>query len=244
MRLTIVICLLTGIIACHGVKRKEDLHIIKVHKAVASPTLDGKVTESCWNHSPWHPIDQNWLGNAFTHEDFNGRYKLSWDGEGLYILAEIHDDMLFDKNKDPLKRWWDDDCIEVFVDEDNSGGLHQYSHNAFGYHVALDGHVVDLGTDREPHLYDEHIRSARQSEGKTTIWELAVKVYPQSYTKNNDTREVKLRPGKKLGFALAYCDNDGSLERENFIGSVFILGTDKNQAWVNADILGTLVLVE
>jgi hypothetical protein len=104
--------------------------------------------------------------------------------------------------------------------------------------------VVDLGTDREPHLYDEHIRSARQSEGKTTIWELAVKVYPQSYTKNNDTREVKLRPGKKLGFALAYCDNDGSLERENFIGSVFILGTDKNQAWVNADILGTLVLVE
>jgi hypothetical protein len=42
----------------------------------------------------------------------------------------------------------------------------------------------------------------------------------------------------------AYSDNDGRLERENFIGSVFIPGTDKNQAWINAGILGTLILIE
>jgi hypothetical protein len=53
-----------------------------------------------------------------------------------------------------------------------------------------------------------------------------------------------LKTGKKIGFALAYCDNDGSLERESYIGSVFIPGTDKNQAWINADILGTLILIE
>lgn len=244
MKLTITICLVAGILACKEVKRKEDRHIIEVHKAVAAPSLDGKITENCWNLNPWHPMDQNWLGNAFTHEDFTGRYKLSWDSEALYILAEIRDDKLYDKHQDPLKRWWDDDCLEVFVDEDNSGGLHQFSHNAFGYHVALDGHVVDLGPDREPRLFDDHIRSARQTEGTTTIWELAVRIYPQSFSENNQVEAITLLAGKKIGFALAYCDNDGSLERENFIGSVFILGTDKNQAWINADILGTLVLVE
>ena len=53
-----------------------------------------------------------------------------------------------------------------------------------------------------------------------------------------------LTAAKKLGFALAYCDNDASAERENFIGSVFVPGEDKNQGWINADIFGTLVLKE
>ncbi|WP_372974429.1 sugar-binding protein [Muriicola sp.] len=53
-----------------------------------------------------------------------------------------------------------------------------------------------------------------------------------------------MRKNKKIGFALAYCDNDGSAERENFIGSVFVPGEDKNQGWINADIFGTLVLEE
>ena len=55
---------------------------------------------------------------------------------------------------------------------------------------------------------------------------------------------IKLSAGKKLGFALAYCDNDYSEERENFIGSVAIEGEDKNRGWIDAGIFGTLELVE
>ncbi len=244
MKYAITLCLVAVIIGCDTVQKKEDHSIIEVQKAVASPTLDGKVTESCWNLSPWYPLDQNWLGNAFTHEDFSGRYKLSWDEEALYVLVEIQDDSLYDWHKDPLQRWWDDDCVEIFIDEDNSGGLHQFSHNAFGYHVALDGHVADLGPDRQPRLYDDHIKTARHTEGKTSIWEMAVRVYTDSYSDEDPGEPVPLSAGKKMGFAVAYCDNDGSPQRENFIGSVFILGADKNQAWINADILGTLLLVE
>ena len=58
--------------------------------------------------------------------------------------------------------------------------------------------------------------------------------------KNNES--VVLSKEKKIGFALAYCDNDGSTERENFIGSVFVPGEDKNVAWINSDVFGTLVL--
>jgi hypothetical protein len=47
-----------------------------------------------------------------------------------------------------------------------------------------------------------------------------------------------------MGFALAYCDNDTSKERENFIGSVAVAGEDKNRGWIDAGIFGTIVLKE
>ncbi len=236
--------LILACISCNELKKKEDHHIIEVQKTAIAPNLDGKVTENCWERATWHPLDQNWLGDAYTFEDFNGRYKLCWGPEALYILMEVTDDILYDRHKDPLKLWWDDDCVEVFVDEDNSGGLHQYSHNAFAYHIALDGNVVDLAPDRDPHLYNDHIQSARHTEDDVSIWEIALKLYDDSYVEGSKQASKRLIEGKKIGFALAYCDNDGSKERENFIGSVFVPGEDKNQGWINADIFGTLVLKE
>ncbi|MGB5819890.1 MAG: sugar-binding protein [Saonia sp.] len=230
-------------LACNSPKKK-DHQIIEVKKALKSPVLDGKATDNCWNIAQWHPLDQNWIGDSYTHEDFNGRYKLSWDKDALYILVEIIDDVLYDQYKDPLKLWWDDDCVEVFVDEDNSGGLHQFSHNAFAYHIALDGNVVDLGPNKEPQLYNEHVLSEKATVGNMTTWEIAIRLYSDTYLDGAKNTPKTLIDNKKVGFALAYCDNDGSMERENFIGSVFVPGEDKNQGWINADIFGTLVLQE
>lgn len=244
MKYAILLCTLVCIAACGGKKEKEDHQLLIVKKTSSPPTLDGKATENCWNLANWHPLDQNWLGEAYSFQDFNGRYKLSWDDDYLYLLVEITDDTLFDARKEPLKLWWDDDCVEVFLDEDNSGGLHQFSHNAFAYHIALDGNVVDLAPDREPRLYNDHIQSARSTIGKLTTWEMAIRLYTDKYKDGEVNVPVPLESGKKVGFALAYCDNDGSKERENFIGSVFVPGEDKNQGWINADIFGTLVLEE
>lgn len=230
--------------SCNDRAKKEDHQIIEVKKTSTTLTIDGKATENAWNMAKWHKLDQNWLGETYTHEDFNGRYKLSWNDDALYILVEIVDDILYDQNKDPLKLWWNDDCIEVFVDEDNSGGLHQYSHNAFAYHIALNSDVVDLAPDKEPKLYNDHIVSSKVIEENITTWEIAVKLYNDQYIESKQNTATTLSAGKKIGFALAYCDNDGSTERENFIGSVFVPGEDKNQGWINADIFGTLVLKE
>ncbi len=232
------------ILGCDTSTEKENHQLLLVKKASTPPTLDGLATETCWNMATWHPLDQNWLGEAYTYDDFNGRYKLSWDEDYLYVLVEITDDILYDARKDPLKLWWDDDCVEVFIDEDNSGGLHQFSHNAFAYHIALDGNVVDLAPDREPRLYNDHVRSARGVEGNLSTWELAISLFRDDFQDGGINTPAPLRKGKKIGFALAYCDNDGSAERENFIGSVFVPGEDKNQGWINADIFGTLVLEE
>ncbi len=242
MNRIIVLCLAVGIIACGDPHQKEDHQVITILKTDNPITIDGNATENAWQRAQWHALDQVWLGEVFSHEDFKGRYKLTWDREQLYLLVEITDDVLYDQKKDPLKRYWDDDCVEIFIDEDNSGGLHQYSHNAFAYHVAIDGNVVDIGPDREPHLYNSHVISKRQTDGTTSIWEMSIRLYPDSYLDDGSVKPVKLRPNKKIGFALAYCDNDGSKERENFIGSVFVPGEDKNQGWIDADIFGTLLL--
>ena len=64
----------------------------------------------------------------------------------------------------------------------------------------------------------------------------------QTYTFNGDQTALKLKSKKKIGFAIAYCDNDQSEFRENFIGSVFVKGDNKNQGWIDADIFGTILL--
>ncbi|WP_229719379.1 DUF6265 family protein [Winogradskyella schleiferi] len=217
---------------------------ITVKKAKTKPLIDGKADDNIWSETNWLPLDQLWLGEAYSKDDFSGRYKLSWSEDALYLLAEIQDDQLIDKNSDPLVAWWDDDCLEIFIDEDNSGGEHQYNHNAFAYHIALDGNVVDMSTEKKGKLYNSHLESKRITTGKTSIWEVKISVFNDTYNEVGENHPEKLQLGKKIGFALAYCDNDKSKERENFIGSVFVEGDDKNRGWIDAHIFGTLKLID
>ncbi len=224
--------------------KKKETQLIDVLKTQETIQIDGITDESVWSKVTWNPIDELWLGQPYASEDFQGQYKLCWSEDALYLLVEITDDKLFDQYQDPLKLWWDDDCVEVFIDEDNSGGEHQYNHNAFAYHVALDGNVVDMSTGRTGKLYNSHVTSKHMTSENTTIWELKISVFDDTYDDTNDSKNkpVKLQAGKKIGFAIAYCDNDSSLERENFIGSIPVEGDDKNRGWIDANIFGTLQL--
>jgi len=218
--------------------------LIKVKKAKTNPIIDGIANEPIWNTSTWHPLDQLWLGDNYTAEDFLGRYKLTWTNDALYLLAEIKDDKLVDNNNDPLIAWWDDDCLEIFIDENNSGGNHQYSHNAFAYHIALDGNVVDMAPSKEGKLYNSHIDSKLKTTGNTSIWEVKISLFDDSYKDDQPNSALKLEANKNIGFALAYCDNDNSKTRENFIGSIVVEGDNKNRGWIDANIFGTLLLTD
>ncbi|MFS4467407.1 sugar-binding protein [Maribacter sp. 2210JD10-5] len=242
MKTIIPLVFLALLFSCNSPKKKKDTQIIEVNYVENAPIIDGLAIEYFWNLIEWHSLDQNWKGELYGENDFNGRYKLAWNQEALYILVEIKDDSLFNRSQDPLKLWWNDDSVRVFVDEDNSGGLHQYSHNAFAYHVGLDGNVVDLGLDKKPKLYNENVRSSRTTKGNLSTWEVAVKIFDDSYQDDTINNPVKLTSNKKLGFALAYYDKDQSMEQENFIGSVYVSNEKRNQEWINADIFGTLVL--
>jgi Carbohydrate family 9 binding domain-like len=208
-----------------------------------TPLIDGKSEDNAWQRSEWLPLDQVWIGQAPTGSDFAGRYKLLWDENNLYVLAEITDDTLIDIHPDGLLKYWDDDCLEIFVDEDASGGNHQYNYNAFAYHIALDGKVVDIRPDSAFAYFNEHCTTRRTTSGNSTTWEVAVKIFDgKKYVDDGENIPKMLKSGKKMGFALAYCDNDHSAERENFMGSTLVEGTDKNKGWIDAGIFSLLSL--
>ncbi|MDO6447555.1 sugar-binding protein [Colwellia sp. 1_MG-2023] len=235
---------------------------MKVPKAHTAPVIDGQSQDPAWQKGEWHELSELIVGSQPSEADFSGRFKMVWDKEKLYLLVEITDDILFDQHANPLHFYWDDDCIEIFIDEDASGGNHQFNFNAFAYHVALDNQAIDIGyknSDGSPDFLalNNHINNKwqRSSTAPHVItWELAVDVYDDSftYTKNKAQqpefigKPVKLHNGKKLGFMLAYCDNDGSKEREHFIGSTPITAVngDKNLGYITADVFETIELID
>ncbi len=111
--------------------------------ASVAPTVDGVADEAIWEKARWQEIKYRWLGPEYSDEDFQGRFRVVWTADKLYILGEFVDDVLIDTHRDPLVQYWDDDCLEIFIDEDYSGGEHQYNHNAFAYHLSLDNQAID-----------------------------------------------------------------------------------------------------
>jgi len=207
-------------------------------KATETMTIDGLANEAVWAKSSWYTIDQAWLFSLPSPADFTGRYKLAWDQNYLYVLAEITDDVLSDVHPDPLTNYWDDDCLEVFLDENRSKGPHNGNYNAWAYHVSLTGDVVDDG----PHLYNDHINMARTKNGTVYTWELKIKIFGDNYVYGATNTPLTLTEGKIMGFSLAYCDNDGGQSREGFIGSGVVPGADKNVGYLTADYFQELTL--
>lgn len=213
-------------------------------------TIDGYANEPVWQHSEFSPLKYNMAGVTPDDDDFSGRYKLAWNEQQLYLLAEITDDVLIDTHPDPKIAYWDDDCLEIFIDEDASGGNHLYSFNAFAYHIALDGNVADIGNKHNNNqvvLLNDHIESIWRRQTKaphTIIWEVAIKLYPDTFNTFEPGDSVMLFDGKKIGFMLAYCDNDGSETREHFMGSHDItpVNGDKNRGYIDASVFGKLTL--
>jgi len=239
--LPLVVAPWTAAVAGHADGRSE----YRAPRAAVAPIIDGIADDAAWAHARWREIDQRWLGPEYDASDFQGRFKVVWTAERIYLLVEIVDDILFDSHRDPLVQYWDDDCLEIFLDEDFSGGDHQYNHNAFAYHMSLDNQAIDIGTDRAARSYSHHVQSRWRQQGDKVVWELAIDVYPDTYRDDApDNRPVQLSAGKVLGLLVAYCDNDGSELRENFIGSEVIATGPKDRAWIDANVFGKLVLDE
>ena len=212
-------------------------------KAGEAPLIDGRADDAAWAEAPWRAIDQVWLGPEHSAEDFQGRFKVVWTEDKLYLLAEIVDDILIDTHRDPLVQYWDDDSLEIFLDEDYSGGEHQYNHNAFAYHLSLDNQAVDIGTDKKAQNYSDHFASAWKQKGDIIVWELAIDIYDDSYADDStDNTPVPLSVGKTIGLMVAYCDNDGSELRENFVGSETVPDGPTDRGWIDAGLFGALEL--
>jgi len=231
--------------------KPDSLHITKANIA---PKIDGISDDTAWEKANWQQINQAIIGELPDADDFSGRYKVVWTEHKLYILAEIVDDILADRHAHPLESYWNDDTLEILIDEDHSGGDHKQSYNAFAYHIALDNQSVDISPSGKPRLLNDHVQSIWKrsaDDSKKIIWEVSMDIYPDTfkdqYNKGEThTKPVILEKGKKMGLMIAYCDSDNSDERESFITSYDIpaVNGDKNRAYIDASVFETVTLVD
>ena len=184
----------------------------------------------------WIPYGAN-----IDASDYSGRFKVAWSSAEnlLYFIVEIVDDAAVGGFvKDVTEEIHNFDIIEVFIDEDKSGGYHVFdgksntafglgvnAENAFSYHiyadfpdknkVVKDKIVLDNDgnswSNRRWVDYSDHFPEfAFRKEGNTYRREFSLIVYNDTYEKDNvEDSRVKLHTGKVIGLSLAYCDNDG-----------------------------------
>jgi hypothetical protein len=238
---------------------------VKTPNIAVVPTINGFGDDECWQNIPWQGIDQIWIPDTavIPAEDYTGHYKIAWSSATnlLYFLIEVNDDVFVDGYKTGATAdIYNFDITEVFIDEDASGGWHQFdggqqnAENAFAYHiyadypdegnVTTDPYVWDMATIAPN--YDFHFPEfALRKNGNTATWEFSLIVYNDTYSPTRiDSARVQLHADKVLGLSVAYCDNDkADGMRDNMFGSVWE-PAPKNRHWQNADYFGTIKLVQ
>jgi hypothetical protein len=241
------------------------------------PVIDGSGDDAAWAKAKWQDINYAWMynnpmsssgtvntdGTVTKTADFSGRFKVVWTADRLYILVEIIDDIIYTPyGSTPMTSPEKNDCLELFIDENASGGGRTSGgNNFFTYHMNFDGlNAVDYVNGTGNVLRNSHLnyRIDKNDVTHTYIWETEMKVYDSSYPLNTtpDNTPVTLTDGKKMGFVAAYCDNDNNAHsnnqtqianRDHFIGSMFVTGnTDdaRNVAYRDSTQYAKLYLVK
>jgi hypothetical protein len=243
--------------------------------AVTPPVIDGNGDDTAWEKAEWQDIKYAWMyqspkslsgtlnqdGAVSKTDDFSGRFKVVWTADRLYILAEIIDDIKYCPVTDPAQSPEKNDCLEIFIDENASGGVRNSDggNNFFTYHLNFDGVSAADWIGNRIELRNSHVNyKINETDAPLYIWEIEMKVYDSSYPLNStpDTAPVTLTEGKIMGFAAAYCDNDKNDhsssqsqigDRDHFIGSMFVKGStdnERNTAYQNSGQYAKLKLVK
>jgi hypothetical protein len=236
------------------------------------PVIDGTGDDPVWAKAKWKPISYQWLldppySASSGPEDFSGRYKVVWTADRLYILVEIIDDKISTTRADnPYDHPENDDCLELFINENGQGGARSGTASFFAYHMSFGGvNVADyvgspdnLTSDITTRiqngfiLRNSHLNYVVGKPGNNTyIWEIEMKVYNDTYplrsNPDDPSKLVTLTEGKIMGFAIAYNDADNKNTREHFYGSMAVTGNtddERNKAYRDSSGYAKLHLVK
>jgi len=194
-----------------------------IRKVSRPVVIDGRADDL------WSEARENRIGNVIyespsNDEDLSASYKALWDEKNLYVLVDVTDDSL--KNDSDSDMWYLDDCVEVFIDADNSKS-ESYGDNDAQYHFD----------------WDKNKPSMSQFEhGKTDGIEFAMVT-----TENGYRTEIKFpwstlgaepSAGKKIGLDVHVNDDDDGGDRDS---KMTWQGKEDN-AWQTPSAFGTAEL--
>jgi hypothetical protein len=187
---------LAQIMESSGGRQGADQQQIKtatVKKADKRPVIDGK-EEQTWSDAPKYKLGNVIYSPISSDEDFSAYYKAMWDKDNLYILVDVTDENLTNDSSSDL--WYEDDCIEVFIDADNNRSGN-YDDNDYQFHFDWDKNNPTM--DEDEHGTVEGVQFAMVTT--TTRYRTEIK-FPWA------TLGTKPSPGTAIGFEVHVNDDD------------------------------------
>ncbi|RXG15572.1 carbohydrate binding protein with CBM9 domain [Leeuwenhoekiella aestuarii] len=219
---------------------KSNEPAIEVKKAAITPVIDGNPTDPAWKNLNWIGVLNKWQG---ADNNLMMNYKLCWTPDALYVLVQLENSTLLPNLGNPLEQYTSEDHLNIYLDEDNSGGAYSDSYNAFEYKILPSNFTVTLDPDKQPLTANNAIRSALKKYGNTYYWELKVAAFDASYQHNKPNETVSLKTGKLVGFALAF-EQVKAKESNIILGSIAIPEEYEGRIAIDAGLFGTLKLIQ
>lgn len=147
------------------------------------------------------------------------KFRVLWDEDGIYVWAEVYDSVLNKDNSNP----WEQDSIEIFIDEDNVKKT-SYDSNDAQYRVNFDNRQsYGSGASRD------YFVTATKKTSFGYVVEAQVKM-----------KSRKLKEGDVIGFDIQVNDADSWGSRVGIIAWNEV----ENINWQNPSSFGNLKLVK
>ncbi len=187
-----------------------------------SPSIDAAV-DSMWSNVPENLITKIPQGTIDDKNDLSASWQAMWDSNNLYFLIEVTDQTLIDDSTDI----WQDDCVEIYIDADNSKGTSYDGINDFEYLFGWGSEDLGVG-----------VNSAANTTGITYAFADTIEGYRFEVLIPWSTLGVSVNSGDLFGLDIHVCDDDDGGQREGKI-SWF---TDEDTAWHDPNTLSNAYL--
>jgi hypothetical protein len=207
-------------------------------QTATTPVIDGN-EDDVWSAAPKYKIANVIYSPLSSPNDLSADFRALWDENNLYLLVDVTDDVLVNDTSPDQKvtlqtgstavPWWFDDCVEVYIDADNSKS-NQYDNDDAQYHFDWDRTHPTMGRHNE-HGRMENIEFAMATTEKGYRTEIK---FPWA------TLGRKPSVGASIGLDVHVNDDDDGGERDSKITAFDKQDTAWNnpQAFGNAELAG------
>lgn len=190
----------------------------KIIQTSEVPLIDGRM-DDLWNKVVPAVIANVNKGEVATTQDLSGSFRLMWDQDNLYVLAEVTDDALFNDSPETHA----DDAVELYLDPQYNRGT-TYDDYDVQLKFGWDDVAQKLADSRGPH--DGVVYASLTTETGYII-EAAI-----PWTTLGVTPSV----GAQLGLEVMLCDDDNGLAGE---AKMAWWATKTDDAWTNPSAFGS-----
>ena len=247
----------TAAISIKGLGKKvSSYHAKKLPLGIQPPTIDGNLDEPFWSFIQEDTLKFGGIPGAWQIPwiDWNNSFvtwKAVWSSvtNKLYVAIKIKDDIrgTFDHSNpgDVFFQPWNDDCIELFVNPNNAGGLYEGTYNKAQQWFITGENKIVLANYPNAFQYalytgSDLVSAVSWDADGNWICEIAMNVY----TIFPATPKI-LATSDTLGWDIWYDDSDNSRIENNKYQRDYQTGWQySGAADRNADFMGELILAD